>query len=394
MTGEIIFASGLLDLMGVHPIEKGNVWENPWNAIGSLVADIPHHPYAHLEEAEIRASFEELLSFLQEAGLSYCRQNGANSRVIIPSGKAKVTYCVPNSMWAGVKALQTKPPCLIADFHGLSEFSAKQIVSTLQPIWPGLRAAQLAFPNAPQASELFTGEMIAQTMELAKSRAKLFTALGPHLKDAEAIGLPAILGMKNTAEIISEMEEKIGVPVFEIPTLPVSVPGLRLNNTFIEGLSAKGVKTLPQTRVLEVRPESTGGFSIVVGSKSHPVSVWAKGVVLATGRFWSRGLLAERDRIRETIFDLPVRQPPSRKQWHHSDLFDPRGHPINRAGVEIDSSFRPLDKYGKPVFDTLFAAGSILAHQDWARMKCGSGLSIVSSYAAVSSFKRLGNPQL
>jgi glycerol-3-phosphate dehydrogenase subunit B len=31
----------------------------------------------------------------------------------------------------------------------------------------------------------------------------------------------------------------------------------------------------------------------------------------------------------------------------------------------------------------LFAAGSILAHQDWMRMKCGSGLAIATAYAAV-----------
>jgi hypothetical protein len=33
----------------------------------------------------------------------------------------------------------------------------------------------------------------------------------------------------------------------------------------------------------------------------------------------------------------------------------------------------------------LFAAGSILAHQDWMRMKCGSGLALSTAYAAVNS---------
>ena len=41
---------------------------------------------------------------------------------------------------------------------------------------------------------------------------------------------------------------------------------------------------------------------------------------------------------------------------------------------------------GKPVFDNLFAAGSILAHQDWMRMKCGSGLAMATAYAAVDAF--------
>ncbi|PQP33609.1 anaerobic glycerol-3-phosphate dehydrogenase subunit B, partial [Desulfobacteraceae bacterium SEEP-SAG9] len=29
-TGEIIFASGVFDLMGVHPIADKHIWQNPW----------------------------------------------------------------------------------------------------------------------------------------------------------------------------------------------------------------------------------------------------------------------------------------------------------------------------------------------------------------------------
>jgi len=29
-------------------------------------------------------------------------------------------------------------------------------------------------------------------------------------------------------------------------------------------------------------------------------------VILAAGRFWAKGLRADRDKIRETLFDLPV----------------------------------------------------------------------------------------
>ncbi len=87
--------------------------------------------------------------------------------------------------------------------------------------------------------------------------------------------------------------------------------------------------------------------------------------------------------------DLPVYQPEERKAWHRDDFLDPRGHPINRAGLEIDDDFHPLDSSGRPAFQTLFAAGSILAHQDWMRMKCGSGLAIGTAFGAVQAFIRL-----
>jgi len=389
MTGEIVFASGLLDLMGVHPIEEKKVWQDPWAAINSVVGDLPEHPYAHLTEDDIRAAFVEVLSFLQKEGLTYCREENYNSRMINPLGKTKVTYCVPKGMWRGVKALSKKPPCLIAGFRGLGDFSARQIVETLQHQWPKLHAAQIPFPGTSHVKELFTGDILAQSLELSMNRKKLIESLRKHIKDAEVIGLPAILGMHHTDEIIADLEAEIGVSLFEIPTPPVSVPGLRLNDAFIRGLSAKGVKHFQQSTVVKVRREKTEEFVAIIGHKPAQHTILTKGIILASGRFWGRGLYADRHRIRETIFDLPVYQPENRDKWHSDDFLESGGHPINLAGVEIDHLFRPLDSSGHPLFRTLFAAGSILAHHDWMRMKCGSGVSIASAYGAVKASMQL-----
>ena len=72
-TGEIIFASGLLDLLGVHPVGEKRSWSEPWAAIDALVRDIPQHPYARLKKEDIKAAFNEILSFLEETGLTYHR---------------------------------------------------------------------------------------------------------------------------------------------------------------------------------------------------------------------------------------------------------------------------------------------------------------------------------
>ena len=389
ITGEIIFASGFLDLMGVHPIEEKKSWRDPWAGIDALIRDIPNHPYARVKKKGIRAAFEEVLSFLKEVGLPYYRRKERNLEMITPLGQVKHTYCVPQTMLSGVRALEEKRPCLLVGFRGLNDFSARQIVATLQDKWPDLRATRISFPDADHVSELFTGEIMAQALELSKNRKKLIQAVCPHVKDAQAVGMPAIFGMYQTQEIAAELEEKIGVPVFEIPTMPVSVPGLRLNDAFARHLSLKGVRHFSQSRVLEVGRGPNGSFVLGIGNKTTEYTVRTKGIILASGRFWGRGLYADRRRIREAIFDLPVYQPRDRKGWHREDFLDSRGHPANRAGLEIDDSFRPLDSSGRPAFETLFAAGSILAHQDWMRMKCGSGLAIATAYAAVNAFLRL-----
>ena len=389
VTGEIIFASGLLDLLGVHPVEEQKWWQNPWSGIDALTREIPKHPYARLKRREIEAAFDELLSFLKGEGLLYRRRKEQNSEMIMPLGTTKLTYWTPESMWGGVKALEERSPCLLVDFHGLNDFSATQIAETLKDRWPDLRSARVIFPGNDQVRELFMGENMAYTMESSKNREQLAQTVQPLIGDAQSIGMPAIFGMNRTDEIIAEFEKQVGVPIFEIPTLPVSIPGLRLNDTFVRGLLGKGVRRFSQKRVLKAYQEPGGDFILDIGNNRVEKSVRANGVILASGRFWGRGLLADRKRIREPVFNLPVHQPEDRKGWHHKDFLDLRGHPVNRAGLEIDDLFRPLDSSGGPVFERLFAAGSILAHQDWMRMKCGSGLAIGSAYAAVNAFSRM-----
>jgi glycerol-3-phosphate dehydrogenase subunit B len=373
-TGEIIFASGLLDLMGVHPVHKKHLWHDPWAAIDALVRDIPEHPYARLKREDIQTAFEELLTGLQKAGLGYQRDTDRNVQVMTSLGTTKLTYCVPQTMWKGVKALEEKTPCLLIDIRGLKGFSARQIAGAFRAEWPGLTTARISFPGTDHLSEVYT-EHMAGALILSQNREKLAQTVRPHIKAARSVGLPAILGLYRTKEVISDLEDMLGVPVFEIPTMPPSVPGLRLKEAFER-----------QKEVLEVRPIDDGYFELSIGRKKSEFSVQSKGIVLASGRFIGGGLHADRKRIRETIFDLPVCQPTDRKKWHRRDFLDPRGHPINEAGLETDDDFRPLNGSGRPAFKTLFAAGSILAHQDWIRTKCGAGLAIATAYGAINSF--------
>jgi len=126
------------------------------------------------------------------------------------------------------------------------------------------------------------------------------------------------------------------------------------------------------------------GFDIDVGRMEPERSIRAAALVLATGRFMGGGLQADRHAVREPLFNLPVRQPELRDHWHRENFLDRRGHPVAYAGLETDECLRPLGTSGRPAHPRLFAAGSILANQDWMRMKCGSGLAIATAYAAVA----------
>jgi glycerol-3-phosphate dehydrogenase subunit B len=383
--GEIVFASGLLDLLGVHPVSEKRLWSDPWAALDALKRDIPDHPYARLKKDDIKAAFDEILTFLEEAGLAYHRRMDHNSRVLTALGTIKPTYGVPHTMWNGVRALEEKPPALIIDIRGLKGFSARQIAASLQNGWSDLRAAQTSFPGSDHLSEVYA-EHMANALLLPHNREKLAAVVRPLIKKSKIVGLPAILGLYRTHEVLSHLEALIGIPLFEIPTIPPSVPGLRLKEAFERGLRSKGVHYFSLKRALQVRQPAGGHFETHIGSNDVEHIIHSRGIVLASGRFIGGGLHADRKRIHETLFGLPVYQPDSRAKWHRRNFLDPRGHLINQSGLEIDDKFRPLNHSRQPAFESLFAAGSILAHNDWKRMKCGAGLAIATAFGAVNSF--------
>jgi glycerol-3-phosphate dehydrogenase subunit B len=383
-TREIGFASGLFDLLGIHPIGEGKEWDNPWEGIDTLIRDIPQHPYSRLSQDDIRSAFDELLQFLAGAGLPYKGYRDRNARLITHVGTVKMTYCVPQTMWDGVEAFEQKRPCLIVDFHNLKGFSAGLIANTLKMDWPGLRAVSIAFPSKAQFIEVLP-EQLANTLVIQQNRERLARQIQPHLRDAQVVGMPAVLGLYQSAEVTLDMKQRLGVPVFEISTMPPSIPGLRLKEAFDRILQDKRSHYFPQQNVSEVKQEDNGRFTIGLGGIKENQKILSQGVILATGRFIGGGLHADRKRISETIFNLPVHQPKTRGQWHREEFLDKQGHLINQAGLEIDDHFRPVGRNGQPVYENLYAVGSILAHQDWKRMKCGVGLAVATAFGAVKA---------
>jgi len=379
VTGGIDFSTGFIDLMGVHPVAGGVRWDDPWAAVQAVSGDCPGHPYARMNRPDMETAINGFTDFLAAQGLEYTGHKDRNCRALTPVGTVKRTWRVPRTAWNGVLALESAAPTLIVDFHGLKGFSGRQLVELRKPSWPGLRTARVTFPRG--SGELYP-EHMAWALADPVCREKLAEAIRPHLGDAGYVGFPAILGLVDPEQVVAHLEALTGRRIFEIPTIPPSIAGPRLRGAFDRGLPPLGVHTLSQATVTEAETDGDG-FRFVVGRGGGRSEVRARAAILATGRFFGKGLTADRHAIREAVFDLPVVQPESREQWHHQEFFHARGHAANGAGLETDDFFRPLGGNGRPAFDRLFAAGAILAHQDWMRMKCGAGLAITTAWRAV-----------
>ena len=384
ITSEMIFASGLLDLLGVYPVEKGKSIGNPWQGITNLTQENPDHPYAKIPATTIQNAFEELVAFLNASGLIYTSHKDRNAHTLTPVGTLKPSFYIPQTMWGGVQAYESKAPCLVIDIKGLKGFNSRQIIAPFKDSWPDLAQTSITFPGMDQPGEIYL-EPLARSMVIPRNRQAFAETIRPLIKGYQYVGLPAMFGIQNPDETRLDLEKQLGVNLFELPTMPPSIPGLRLKETFESALSKRGLRCLIPKQVLGVEKKDPHWF-VKIGDTVPERIIKTRGIILASGRFVGRGLHADRLKIRESIFNLPVHQPEKRREWHRFEFLHPSGHPINRAGLEIDKDFRPLNASGHAAYDKLFAAGSILAHQDWVRSKCGSGLAISTAFAAVNAF--------
>jgi glycerol-3-phosphate dehydrogenase subunit B len=384
--GGLDFSSGLMDLLGVHPMKEGRRRDDPWQALAELAADQPRHPYALVGPGTIRQAFYEFTACLAQGGLLYQGHEQKNLKVLTSAGTVKFTYRVPHTMWPGIQAMEQHLPTLLVDFKGMKEFNLAQAVEVQKDAWPGLRHARLDL-------ERYKGDLhpeaLAWDLALAANREDLAQTIKPHLKNELALGLPAVLGVQDTLAVKAHLEELLGVSVFEVPTPPPSIAGLRLREVLDQALASLDVELLRKQRVtgFQVIPDGCFIFNTTAGEEGRPMR--ARAAILAGGRFLGQGLKADRSRVWEPLFGLPVRQPPARRDWHRDNFYDLRGHPLNQAGLPTDDKLRPLAESGRPAYANLFAAGTILAGQDWMRQKCGSGLALATALAAVEACQSL-----
>ena len=377
-TGAIAFTTGYLDLLGC---DGSGFVDDPWQALTRLRKDEPRHPLAKIAQDDIRAAFTRFTHALTDMGLGYSAPGQRNVLALTPAGTLKPTLSLPLTMQPAIPAMARGLDTLVVDFIGLNGFSARELVANLAPRWPGLRAQRIGFPDMDSGAEVYA-EVLARAVEVPATRQRLAERIAPLLGGAQALGLPAILGVHRPDHVQRELQSLLGVPVFEIPTMPPAVPGVRLRELFETELPRRGVALEPQHRVKRLELSSEGVTARLEDAYGE-VTIEAAAAVLATGRFTSGGLSADPGGIRETLANLAVVQPEGRAAWYRADYFDPRGHAINRAGVSVDAQWRPLDAAGKPAHPRLFAAGSLLAHQDWMRQRCGAGVAIATAYKAV-----------
>jgi glycerol-3-phosphate dehydrogenase subunit B len=332
------------------------------------VSHLPdEHPYHLVSRAVILESIEKFKESMAQMGFPYTGSPESNRYVLSALGTFKTTCLVPSTMAAAPQ--DEKDDLHIITFSGLKDFYPSYITA---------RRKNASFSTYDASASTTMG--LATNFEREDFLEKFLSWLEKLNIQEGKIAFPAVLGLESAATITQKIEERLRCKVFEIPTIPPSMPGRRLFNALKDYFRKKGGMIYWSWPVSGVEKTKKIIEAVTTPSEGRPKSLNAKVFILASGSFVGGGLTARRDTIVENIFNLPVFVPGQRDNWFDSDYFS-LNHGIGKAGIIVDSSFRPKEAD----WENIFVCGGILAHTDVLKNGCGHGMALATGHAAAAS---------
>lgn len=386
--GALLLASGCIDVLGFQPADSREPVKNPLNSLDSFLKERPDHPYRYVGKRHIEAGLEAFQSLTNHDSLDY--QGSAEHNWILPSaiGAPRPTCLAPASLAHG--ELSQGGRMLIVGFKELRDFYPALVSQNLNAQDLGIQtdALTITLPPIPVADDMnVTPIELAAVFERPDFRANVVKAIGRNHKNHDRIGFPAVLGIKQHAGVVADLEKQLGKRVFEISTLPPSVPGRRLFEILRQTFVQAGGRLIIGGKVVDGVIEKGQVRQIRFETANRLKPVTAKNYVLATGGIYGGGIQTDSDgavgQVWEPIFGLPIEADQNRHNWFATGFLDPKGQPFASYGVKVNEKLNPVNGNGNALAENLYIAGATIAGSDWTRGRTGDGVALATATAIV-----------
>ena len=377
----IHFSSGSFDLLGKMP--DGSPVTAPAAAIAKLAETQPGHPYALIGSEACIKHAEEAPAILQAAGIPVTGDCHKNHFRITPMGKAVPTWLTIKGYLTAddSETLPFKKACII-NVEGFLDFYPEFIAEEFGRHGVTCRFGLITLPDLERIREN-PSEMrsanIARVFDHDKNIEALAAGIREYGKECDALILPAIMGL-NRNDSLEILKSKIDKPIYLLPTLPPSIPGIKAQQALQHRFRSLGGEYFLGDTVLAAEMDE-GRVKQIFTANHGNIPFRADNFVLATGSFFSRGLIATPDSVREPVFGLDTAYVADRREWYSLRFFD--RHNYQSFGVRTDKSLHAI-KNGNAI-ENLYCAGAGLAGFNPVHDGCGAGVSILSALHVADS---------
>jgi glycerol-3-phosphate dehydrogenase subunit B len=368
--GSTHLAPGTVDVLGYAP----ELVEDPARALSELAAARPDHPYALMGVESVAPAlrwFAERIAEGPQPGYRYVGDLEHNHLLPTAVGVLRPSALVPETMAEG--DMRRREPVCIVGARVLRDFHAALCAANLEATGIAARAVDVDL-ELDRADANALG--VARRFDDPDFRAAFAARLTPLLHGDERVGLPAVLGLSDPHGAWADLQRRLGRGVFEIPTLPPSVPGMRAFEALRAALRGAGGRLVLGSEVLGAERDGERVRSVIANAAGHDVRYHANWFVLATGGFASGAIALGSDWVtRETVLGLPLRGAPAPGEPRFAAEYLAE-QPMARVGVAVDGSLR-----AEGAENVLVAGAALPGAVPW-REGSGEGIALASGYRA------------
>jgi glycerol-3-phosphate dehydrogenase subunit B len=381
------FSSGSIDLLG--SCSGQDVVKEPYVALDGFIKENPEHPYTKCGQDTIRNAFSFFQTEVSTQGLKFFSNEDRNHFHVTPAGTLKTTFFSQQSVFNEKirDAFSRKPKIAVINIDGFRDHYPEVGVANLKKnrLFRDCKiiAGSIPLPGiklSPKNPHEFRSIDICRIFDSHADLDKISSLISSVAKDADIVGIPAFLGMNNYNTILKSIREKTGYIIYEIPTLPPSILGIRLDNALKNRYAELGGVFIAGDRV--VGGKVSNGALEYIQTENHPeTKLYADSYVLSTGSFFSGGMISNVDKIQEPVFDLALDYAKGRENWRGQAFFNPKSHPFLSFGVKTDNHLNPYGPTGK-LIENLFCTGAVMSNYDPVCEGTGSGVAISTGFLA------------
>ena len=383
----IDFSSGSMDLLG--QLTSGQKVQDFCKSFADFSQQLPQHPYSLIGQNKViekAQAFEQLAKSLKLNLMGSTEQNHLR---VTPLGGLRPTWLSPNS----VPTVQGNEPfayksIAILGIEGYHDFQPQLLADNLKQN-PQFAHCELTtgYLNIPELDQLrdnareFRSVNIAQLLEHKLAFRDLVKEIQMASQGAEAIFLPACFGLDDQ-RFFNSLNESVGAAMFELPTLPPSLLGIRQHKQLRHHFEQLGGLMLNGDKALRATFEQ-GKVCEIYTHLHQENAIRAEHFVLASGSYFSNGLVAEFERIYEPVFESDIVgckdfNQNDRLSWTANRFSAPQ--PYQSAGVIINANCQ-VQKNGEFV-ENLYAIGNVIGGFNSLELGCGSGVAVVTALTA------------
>lgn len=379
------FSSGSLDLLSFLP--DGQPVTDINSAIALLEQHYGAHPYALLGAKAVRYYAQQAQTLLADCNLALQGEIDTPHHRVTPLGTFRRAWLSPQEVPRKTEAQQRTA---VVGISGFLDFQPQLAAGALRKRGIDAHAEEIELPALDRLRDNpseFRAVNIARLLDAPEHYNELYDALLPLSQQYGMLWLPACFGLTDN-HVFTQLNKQLACPLRLLPTLPPSVPGMRMQLLLQQRFIQQGGSWMPGDDVL--RADISNHHVTQLWTRKHEdIPLRARHVVLASGSFFSNGLIAGRDRVREAVFDLDVMQSDKRSDWYRDDVFD--SQPWQQFGVRTDTQLRGLRQ--GTVVENLYVIGSVLGGFDAVAQGCGGGVCAVTALHAAQQIIAQGGEQ-